>query len=190
MHTKNYLLSEALMKGCTLAGAKGIAAGQAKADGQYCLITAAEAEALTYIFVVMDAAGENRYNDGTRDFPAENAYNDVKKLFPWATSAFGYSMLLSAEDVVGELPVRLSADADFVTVVPAEPIEVLLPKSTDLSGVERGLNTPPRSWRRRWPRGRSSARSRSGWTGRSLAAPSWSPGCLSKKASCCRFLTR
>ena len=31
MHTKNYLLSEALMKGCTLAGAKGIAAGQAKA---------------------------------------------------------------------------------------------------------------------------------------------------------------
>lgn len=123
MHTKNYLLSEALMKGCTLAGAKGIAAGQAKADGQYCLITAAEAEALTYIFVVMDAAGENRYNDGTRDFPAENAYNDVKKLFPWATSAFGYSMLLSAEDVVGELPVRLSADADFVTVVPAEPID-------------------------------------------------------------------
>ena len=139
MHTKNYLLSEALMKGCTLAGAKGIAAGQAKADGQYCLITAAEAEALTYIFVVMDAAGENRYNDGTRDFPAENAYNDVKKLFPWATSAFGYSMLLSAEDVVGELPVRLSADADFVTVVPAEPIEVLLPKSTDLSGVERRI---------------------------------------------------
>ena len=126
MHTKNYLLSEALMKGCTLAGAKGIAAGQAKADGQYCLITAAEAEALTYIFVVMDAAGENRYND-------------VKKLFPWATSAFGYSMLLSAEDVVGELPVRLSADADFVTVVPAEPIEVLLPKSTDLSGVERRI---------------------------------------------------
>lgn len=139
MHTKNYLLSEALMKGCTLAGAKGIAAGQAKADGQYCLITGAEAEALTYIFVVMDAAGENRYNDGTRDFPAENAYNDVKKLFPWATSAFGYSMLLSAEDVVGELPVRLSADADFVTVVPAEPIEVLLPKSTDLSGVERRI---------------------------------------------------
>lgn len=82
MHTKNYLLSEALMKGCTLAGVKGIAAGQAKADGEYCLITAAESEALTYIFVVMDAAGENRYNDGTRDFPAENAYNDVKKAAP------------------------------------------------------------------------------------------------------------
>ena len=139
MHTKKYLLSEALMKGCTLAGVKGIAAGQAKADGEYCLITAAESEALTYIFVVMDAAGENRYNDGTRDFPAENAYNDVKKLLPWATSAFGYSMLLSTEEVVGELPVRLSADADFVTVVPSEPIEVLLPKSTDLTGVERRI---------------------------------------------------
>ena len=57
MHTKNYLLSEALMKGCTLAGVKGIAAGQAKADGEYCLITAAESEALTYIF---DAALDRR----------------------------------------------------------------------------------------------------------------------------------
>lgn len=98
----------------------------------------------------MDAAGENRYNDGTRDFPAENAYNDVKKLLPWATSAFGYSMLLSTEEVVGELPVRLSADADFVTVVPSEPIEVLLPKSTDLTGVERRIEyTWPPSWKRR-----------------------------------------
>ena len=139
MHTKNYLLSESLMKGYKLSGVKGMIAGQARQDGGYCLITSAEADGLTYIFVVMDAAGENRYPDGTRDFPQENAYADVHKLYPWATTAFGYAQLLSEGELLAQIPVTLSAEIDYMSVVPARSVEVLLPKGTDITAAERRI---------------------------------------------------
>ncbi|MDL2287330.1 hypothetical protein LJB90_02040 [Eubacteriales bacterium OttesenSCG-928-G02] len=129
IHTKNYLLSESLYKGATIKKAMGMIAGQRSSQADYCLITAAEEGGLGYVYVIMNAAGEIRNTDGTREFPAENAYNDMKKIFDWAKTSFGYVTLLEEGKVVGELPVSLGADSfDHVNYVAEEKLEILFPK--------------------------------------------------------------
>lgn len=137
VHTKNYLRSETLMRGCMIPGAKGMIAGQRTAQSDYCLITAAESEGLGYIYVIMEAPGEIRNTDGTRAFPDNNAYSDMKKIFDWYRKAYGYVSLAKKGDVVGEIPVDIAAESvDHVNYVVAETIERLVPKSMDTAAIE------------------------------------------------------
>ena len=125
------------MKGFKLKGAKGIAAGQSRPNGEYSLITTGESEGLTYIFIVLGGAGEVRRDNGDREFSDENAYSDIHKIFSWCLKSFGYTEIYSVNSVVEELPVRLSSEADYVSVVPESAIELLLLKSLDTSGLRK-----------------------------------------------------
>ena len=82
-------------------------AGQARPEGGYCLVTSAEKSGLGYVMVVMEAPGEIRNTDGTRSFPEGNAYQDIHKVFPWATTSFGYLTLVNEREIIGELPVEV-----------------------------------------------------------------------------------
>ena len=57
IHTKNYLRSETLMRGCTIRESKGMIAGQRTDKSDYCLITAGESDGIGYVYVIMEAAG-------------------------------------------------------------------------------------------------------------------------------------
>ncbi len=138
IHTKNYLLSNSLMSGYTLSGAKGMIAGQARGDGGYCLITSAEKAGLGYVFVVMEAPGEIRNTDGTRSFPEKNAYQDIHKIFNWAVSSFGYLTLVAEREIIGELPVSVaSGNTDHISYVAATEIDMLMPVEAKPEDVDR-----------------------------------------------------
>ena len=138
--TKNYLLSKALIADYYKAGVKGMIAGQATDNGGYCLITSAEREGLGFVFVVMNAPGEDRKDDGSRSFPEGNAYTDIIKTVDWATTTFGYVNLVEEGDILGELPVKTAGDnIDHVTYVTKNALDKLLPTDVDSSEIERNI---------------------------------------------------
>ena len=138
IHTKNYLRSETLMRGCTIRESKGMIAGQRTDKSDYCLITAGESDGIGYVYVIMEAAGEIRNTDGTREFPKENAYADMKKIFNWYKNAYGYVTLAKKGEVIGELPVDIAADSvDHVNYVAADTVERLVLKTMDTTAIER-----------------------------------------------------
>ncbi|MGI6715979.1 MAG: D-alanyl-D-alanine carboxypeptidase family protein [Eubacteriales bacterium] len=138
IHTKNYLLSNVLLKGYTLSGAKGMIAGQARIDGGYCLITSAEKAGLGYVMVVMEAPGEIRNTDGTRSFPEGNAYQDIHKVFNWAITSFGYLTLVTEREIIGEIPVDVATgNTDHVAYVAEKEVDILMPVGISVEDVER-----------------------------------------------------
>ena len=115
-------------------------AGQASESGGYCLITSAESEGLGYVFVAMNAPGEDRKNDGTRSFPAGNAYTDIKSTVEWTTTTFGYVEIVEEGEIVGELPVKTAGDnTDHVNFITKASVDKLLPKNVDMADVVREI---------------------------------------------------
>ncbi|MDD4124610.1 MAG: hypothetical protein PHW77_02615 [Eubacteriales bacterium] len=138
IHTKNYLLSDMLLSGYTLSGAKGMIAGQSRIDGGYCLITSAEKAGLGYVMVVMEAPGEIRNTDGTRSFAEGNAYQDIHKIFTWTTTAFGYLTLIKEREIIGELPVAVATgNTDHISFVALEEVDILMPVGAKAEDVTR-----------------------------------------------------
>lgn len=71
---------------------------------------------------------------------ADNSYTDerfvvTKRLFEYAFKNFSYTQVVSRLDMIGSVPVTLSAAKDFVIVRPAEDVYALLPDDFDPSLV-------------------------------------------------------
>lgn len=139
IHTKNYLLSDFLIKDYKNKFAIGLMAGQRSDTDGYCLITATEKDGLAYIIVVMEASGEIRGTDGSRSFGAGNAYDDVKVLLDWTRKSFAFQKLVSENEMISELKVEMGKNYDYVAVVPQNKVELLVNKAVDLSKVERQI---------------------------------------------------
>ncbi len=133
--TKNYLLSENLLGGYRIRDAKGMIAGQRTADDGYCLITAAENDGVGYVYVIMEAAGEIRNTDGTREFPEENAYADMKKIFNWYKDSFGYVSLIKEGEPVRSVSVELGVSGQ-VNCAYETSLEQLMRKDTDMQKID------------------------------------------------------
>ena len=50
----------------------------------------------------------------------------------WAFDSYTYAQVLSADQVIGEVPVSLSSTVDYVTLSPSESVVVFLPTSVDI----------------------------------------------------------
>ena len=106
---------------------RGLNAGYTE-EGGYCLATTATRDGLTYVVVTMEA---------TRDEEYIYSYTEAAKLVKWAFDAYEYTDVLSTSEMICELPVRLSSKVDYVTLFPAEPVELYLPAGIDVdSDVE------------------------------------------------------
>ena len=96
---------------------RGLNAGYTE-EGGYCLATTATRDGLTYVVVTMEA---------TRDEEYIYSYTEAAELIKWAFDAYEYTDVLSTSEMICELPVRLSSKVDYVTLFPAEPVELYLP---------------------------------------------------------------
>ena len=67
----------------------------------------------------------------TADPPAPFLLLEAQESAP-KTEGYGYVTLLEAHTIVGELPVKLSRQADSVAIVPARDLVSYLPKSVDV----------------------------------------------------------
>lgn len=105
----------------------------------YCLVTTAQHARMELLCVVLGA--ERVQRDGTW---WTYSFGETNRLYDWAFGNFTYQTLYKEDDVAGEAPVALSS-TDHVTLRPAKPVEVLLPKDADLEELEKSiaLNADP-----------------------------------------------
>ena len=101
---------------------RGLNAGYT-AEGGYCLATSATRDGLTYIVVTMGATRDDKYI---------YSYTEAAKLIKWALYAYEYKKVLTTSDMICEIPVKLSGKTDYVTLFPAENVELFLPTGTNV----------------------------------------------------------
>ena len=102
--------------------AKGVKTGHTEAAG-YCLVSTAEKDGVRLLCVVLGGKGTARAN-GTTDF---GSFSDTLTAYRWVFSNYGWRDIVSASDLVCEVPVRYGRDSDGVTVRPAQSISAVLP---------------------------------------------------------------
>ena len=126
LHTTNYLISNWYTPGYVYRGAAGIKTGFTSSAG-YCLIATATRSGRSLLSVVM---GAERIvtEDG---ITLTQSFSETVKLYDWGFENFTRQIILKADELVGEVPVTLSQEQDFVKVHPAREIERLFPKDMD-----------------------------------------------------------
>ncbi len=113
--------------------AKGIKTGTLPEAGRN-LISTASKNGYNYLLVTLGAPYENADGSNTN-----KSFTDAVSLYEWAFSNFSFQTILKENDVVDEVPVELSADQDFVTVVAKNDVTALLPAQTDASAIQQKI---------------------------------------------------
>lgn len=104
--------------------AKGLNSGNTEQAG-YNLITMATEKGIPLLCVVLSC---DKDSDGTI-----HSYIDSKNLYTWAFGSYNYVTVLRARQVSYEMPVKLSAQKDYVLICPSTDIELLLPVNIDVN---------------------------------------------------------
>ena len=110
-------------------GAHGIKTGYTRAAG-YCLISTAERNGLRLLAIVMGCDGPY-----LSDTTVRRSFTDSAKLYDWVFDDFAPRELLTPGAAVGYADVALSGGAQ-VPLLPADPLQLLLPKDLDPSELE------------------------------------------------------
>ena len=121
IYNRNALASKVSETGYFDSRILGINAGSTTAAGYYAA-GAMQGEELTYIIVVLGGKMAEERN---------TAYLCTSALATYAQKEYGYTEVIKTAGIVCEIPVRLSTDADYVTLVPAEKLTLYLPTSVD-----------------------------------------------------------
>lgn len=119
---RNYLIAKNEEVKYYLASARGLNAGSTQ-EGGYCLVSTAQKDGLTYLCVVMGGESDESNN---------YAFAAGKALFTWAFNSFGYVNVIDPSKRICEIPVTLSTEADFVSLVPRDSLTVYLPLDINL----------------------------------------------------------
>ena len=114
--------------------AGGVKTGYTDEAGR-CLVSTAEKGGTSYICVLMKSPVYNSAGVKVRQ-----EFTDTKKLYNWAFETFGYRQIGDASVPVGECPVELGKDTDYVPLVLANNVSAVLPKDADDSTIETKIN--------------------------------------------------
>lgn len=95
-----------------------------------CLITEKTAGNLSYIAVIMGADRDSALLDSEGN--KKNAFTLSSALLEYGTKEFALKCVLEKHEIFASLPVKMSRQADFVTLVPRERLFAFLPKSVDI----------------------------------------------------------
>ena len=125
MHTTNFLLDQWRAIGYLYPYAHGIKTGHTS-DAGYCLVSSAEKGERSLISVILGAQAVK--NGDKTDY---QSFSETKRMFEWGFSNFRQATILDHATLVDEVPVTLSRMTNYVSVHPAEDVQVLLP--VDLS---------------------------------------------------------
>ena len=104
--------------------AKGLSAGSTQQAG-YVSVSMATEKTIPLLCVVLSS---EKSSDGVI-----HSYKDASSLYGWAFGSYEYKTVLKSWNISYEMPVRLSAQADYVLLYPESDIELLLPVGIDVS---------------------------------------------------------
>ncbi len=140
LHTTNALLSNWYVTGYTYSKSIGIKTGTTEEAGR-CLASAAQDESgRTFYCVVL---GSEFAEDEAGNY-VRYSFFESKRLLEWAFHNFHRITLLSqdTENVIRELPVTLSDDANHVLAQPAGSIEATMPSNYDPAKAQLDYDLP------------------------------------------------
>ncbi|MBQ8578720.1 MAG: D-alanyl-D-alanine carboxypeptidase [Clostridia bacterium] len=121
---RNYIVSTQYYTKYYNSLAKGMNAGNTQ-EGGYCLVTSIRKQGCTYIVVCM-----NSYYSEEDNFVY--TYHDCETLVDWAYNNYDFVTVVDNTTMISEIPVELSSEVDYVTLLPESPIEMFLPKDIDV----------------------------------------------------------
>ncbi len=130
VYTKNALLANYSSDKYLYSKAEGMAVGFTDDAGR-CVITSASEKAFSFVCVLM---GGTDSSDGRMP-----VYTDAKNLLEWALGNFALVKISGTTDIVGELPVTLSKQRNYVTVAAKNDVFAFLPKDTDVTKISRSI---------------------------------------------------
>ncbi len=104
--------------------AKGLSAGSTQQAG-YVSVSMATEKTIPLLCVILSS---EKTSDGVI-----HSYKDASSLYKWAFGSYEYKTVLKSWDISYEMPVRLSAQADYVLLYPESDIELLLPVGIDVN---------------------------------------------------------
>ena len=140
LYTTNYLLSAWRALGYIYKNAHGIKTGSTD-DSGHCLVSSAVKGSLSFISVVLGAEKVTNA-DGSTDV---KSFSETKRLFEWGFDNFAWQTVLTPNDMIEEVPVTLSREAEQVTAHPAEDVKALLPKDVSVDELEREVTLKSKS---------------------------------------------
>ena len=96
-----------------------------------CLMSTAEKDGYSYIVVLMKCPVTD--SEGNR---VRYEFTDTKNLYEWMFNEFEYKTVFDTTSIMGEAPVDLSFESDYVSLVPKTGLSAILPKEADISTVK------------------------------------------------------
>lgn len=124
LSNRNYIVSTQYYTKYYNSLAKGMSAGNTR-EGGYCLVTSLRRQGCTYLVVCM-----NSYFNEEENYVY--SYRDCEVLVDWAYNNYNFVSVVDDTTMICEMPVTLSSEVDYVTLLPEHPIEMFLPKDIDL----------------------------------------------------------
>ncbi len=109
----------------------GMKTGSTENAGK-CVIAKASSDGYSYLAVIM----RGTFYDVDRDGYDENgAFMDAKEIFEWTFKNIKYETVLPAAQVVAEMTVKLSSQADYVAMVPYAELSAFVPSGVGENSV-------------------------------------------------------
>ncbi len=144
--TRNYLLSTRVSTDYYLPTANGLICGSTYEAG-FCIIATAQHDGLNYIAVVLGGDTTSQLVKPAVTEPDENGnpvvvtpaeykyimqgFLEAAQLLTWADRSYGYIKAVDSSTPICQVPVRLAADVDSVTLLPERPVELYVPVDID-----------------------------------------------------------
>jgi D-alanyl-D-alanine carboxypeptidase (penicillin-binding protein 5/6) len=122
IYNRNYFIATNAEYKYRSESVTGMNAGSTEEAG-YCVVATSFYDNSEYLCIVMGAERDEEYI---------YSYVEAAKLLDWAYNNFDYITVLSASEVICEIPVKLSAKMDYVTLMPQESIKLYLPDDVSI----------------------------------------------------------
>ena len=98
------------------------------------LITSVSRNGYNYTLVTIGAPTTNKEGE---PYGINMSFDDAKSLYDWALSTFSHQKVLIEHETIDEIPVSLSSQQDYVTLIAQEDVIALLPSNVDPSAVQQ-----------------------------------------------------
>lgn len=130
IHSTNYMMNPAY-KDYFCKYVKGGKTGSTSTAGR-CVAAIASKDGYNYVGVALKSIFEDVDHDGVKE---NGAFLDCKKMFEWAFENIELVAIADSDDIVGQVPLKYSGDADYITLSPAETVYGLVPVGTNAGSL-------------------------------------------------------
>ena len=132
LHTTNSLLDGWRYSGYQYANATGIKTGTTKAAG-HCLLSSASKGSRELVSVILGAETAPDGKGGTDIM----SFRETVRLFEWGFDNFTTKTVLSADELIQEVPVALSKETNYVVVHPSYTATAVLANDVEPESMTR-----------------------------------------------------